>query len=74
MMKECHLTLDSVAKMTTYELRREVEKRGLLGELSIIDHSTLLRKLVQVGYINLNAIGPVLSLIYTMEFCPPYGE
>lgn len=43
-----NLTVGLVAKMTTFELRQEVEKRGLLGELQNINHDTLLRRLVQV--------------------------
>lgn len=48
------LTVDSVGKMTTYELRQEVGRRGLLGELQDVNHGTLMRRLVQasgmIGY------------------------
>ncbi|CAM9120806.1 unnamed protein product [Laminaria digitata] len=43
-----NLTVGLVGKMTTFELRQEVEKRGLLSELQSINHDTLLRRLVQV--------------------------
>ena len=42
------LTVGEVGKMTTFELRQEVEKRGLLTDLQLINHDTLLRRLVQV--------------------------
>ena len=45
---QSNLTVGMVGKMTTFELRQEVEKRGLLTELQIINHDTLLRRLVQV--------------------------
>lgn len=44
-----NLTVGLVGKMTTFELRQEVEKRGLLSELQSINHDTLLRRLVQVN-------------------------
>lgn len=40
-------TMDSIGKMTTYELRQEVEKRGMLGDLETINHDTLMRRLIQ---------------------------
>lgn len=43
-----NLTVGLVGQMTTFELRQEVEKRGLLGEVQNINHDTLLRRLVQV--------------------------
>lgn len=46
---QSNLTVGVVGKMTTFELRQEVEKRGLLTELQIINHGTLLRRLVQVN-------------------------
>lgn len=42
--------MDCVAKMSTYELRQEAEKRGVLGELNTINHETLLRRLVQARF------------------------
>lgn len=46
-MGSSRLTIDSVGKMTTFELRQEVDKRGLLVELQNVNHETLLRRLVQ---------------------------
>lgn len=46
-MESNGLTVDSVGKMTTFELRQEVDKRGLLVELQNVNHETLLRRLVQ---------------------------
>lgn len=43
------LTVDSVGKMTTYELRQEAEKRGLLEDMSNVNHATLLQRLVQAS-------------------------
>eukprot|EP00903_Cladosiphon_okamuranus_P019262 g17708.t1 len=34
--------------MTTYELRQEAEKRGVLEDMNIVNHTTLLQRLVQV--------------------------
>lgn len=45
-----YLTVDSVGKMTTYELRQEADKRGLLKDIiSKVNHTTLLRRLVQAS-------------------------
>lgn len=43
------LTVDAVGKMTTYELRQEADKRGLLKDTSNVNHATLLQRLVQVS-------------------------
>ncbi|CAM9665693.1 unnamed protein product [Discosporangium mesarthrocarpum] len=42
------LTIEKLSKMTTYELRQEIDRRGLIGELKTVSHNTLLRRLVQV--------------------------
>ena len=49
-MANSKLTIDLAGRMTTYELRLEVERRGLLEDLGDMDinHATLLRRLVQV--------------------------
>lgn len=44
-----YLTVDSVGKMTTYELRQEAEWRGLLTSMSNVNHATLLQRLVQAS-------------------------
>lgn len=44
------LTVDSAGKMTTFELRKEVEKRGLLEGMECVNHRTLLRRLVQAKH------------------------
>lgn len=44
-----YLTVDAVGKMSTYELRQEAEKRGLLEEIPIVNHAALLRRLVQAS-------------------------
>lgn len=44
-----YLTVDSVGKMTTFELRQEAEKRGLLKDMSSVNHATLLQRLVRVS-------------------------
>ncbi|CAM9109796.1 unnamed protein product [Ascophyllum nodosum] len=48
-MANSKLTIDLAGRMTTYELRLEVERRGLLEDLGDMDinHATLLRRLVQ---------------------------
>lgn len=42
------ITVESAGRMTTYELRQEIERRGLVKDLEEINHTTLLRRLVQV--------------------------
>lgn len=42
------ITVESAGRMTTYELRQEIERRGLVKDLEEINHATLLRRLVQV--------------------------
>ncbi|CAM9161341.1 unnamed protein product [Hapterophycus canaliculatus] len=42
------LTMGSVGKMTTYQLRQEADARGLLKGLRHVNHGTLLKRLVQV--------------------------
>lgn len=44
-----YLTVGSVGKMTTYELRQQAEKRGLLKDISNVNHAALLRRLVQAS-------------------------
>lgn len=43
------LTMDFVGKMTTYELRQEAEKRGLLEKMPVVNHAALLQRLVQAS-------------------------
>lgn len=44
------LTMDRVGNMTTYELRQEADARGLLKDLRPVNHQTLMKRLVQVGF------------------------
>lgn len=48
MTEGAKLTVDSIAKMTTYQLRGEVERRGLREDLKNIDHNSLMQRLIQV--------------------------
>jgi len=51
----CHyLTVDTVGKMSTYELRQEAEKRGLIENMPTVNHAALLQRLVQASTYNLN--------------------
>lgn len=49
-MPSIDLSVDTVAKMTTFQLRREVEARGLMEQLSRVDHYSLMQRLIQVTY------------------------
>lgn len=63
------LTMDSVAKMSTYDLRKEVEHRGVLEDVNPVNHNTLLRRLVQVRHIVEFRAAPVhRTLPYSRSF------
>ncbi len=47
--KNNYLTVDTVGKMSTYELRQEADKRGLLQKMTTVNHAALLRRLVQAS-------------------------
>ncbi|KAG5185529.1 hypothetical protein JKP88DRAFT_268306 [Tribonema minus] len=41
------IDMHNVHTLTTYQLRQEIERRGLLGDLTTVNYNTLLQRLVQ---------------------------
>jgi hypothetical protein len=49
MVDDVAISIKTVHTLTTFQLRQEIERRGLIDDLKVVNYNTLLQRLVQVG-------------------------